>query len=347
MQLMTTYADNNYPIIVGDEALSSLAAVSGYSHYIYIIDRAVMRHHRAMIDSLIHKHALVYEVDGGEALKTLTKYAAAIEDILAAGITRRAVVIAIGGGSVGDFAGFVAATLLRGVDFIQVPTTILAHDSSVGGKTGLNSAAGKNLIGAFKRPAGVYYDLTFLTSLPYDEKLSGFAEVIKHAMLESEERRRELQRDIPSWNELAALNRMDYWVMSGIRQKLAIVLADELEHGARRYLNLGHTFGHAVEFRHKIPHGYAVMIGLLYMEILSGRTPHHLIDWFRALQLPIPRFADFQDYYELMKKDKKNNDENVQFVLLNPQPCMHSFGEDELKEAFTQLQSLLGVEDEY
>lgn len=347
MELTTTYSDRNYPIVIGDMALAKLSEINHYQHYIYIIDKQVSHYHHEKIKKLIKEPDLVFEVDGGERLKTIEEYSAVIEAILASGVSRQSVVIAVGGGSVGDFAGFIAATLLRGVDFIQVPTTILAHDSSVGGKTGINSHAGKNLIGAFKRPAGVYYDLSFLTSLSYNEKLSGFAEVIKHAMLESEEVRQQLEHDIPTSFELNQLNRMEHWIMAGIKKKLDIVVADEYEHGMRSYLNLGHTFGHAVEFKHKIAHGHAVMIGLLYMEILSGRHPLQLLKWFHALHLPLPRFDDFSCYYDLMKKDKKNKDEYIQFVLLEDRPYMKRFGYHELLLAFQQLTSLLGGYDDH
>ncbi|TDM13217.1 3-dehydroquinate synthase [Macrococcus lamae] len=347
MELMTTYTENNYPIIVGDEALHSLLKLTHYQHYIYIIDRRVMSEHSSKVNQLLLQPNLIFVVEAGESLKTLEQYTEIIEQILSAGITRRSVVMAVGGGSVGDFAGFIAATLLRGIDFIQIPTTILAHDSSVGGKTGLNSSAGKNLIGAFKRPAGVYYDLSFLTTLSYEEKLSGFAEVIKHAMLESVEQRQKLEQDVPSSSELNQLKNMDYWIMTGIRRKLEIVVADEFEHGVRSYLNLGHTLGHAIEFTHKIPHGHAIMIGLLYMEILSGRNPVLLLEWFKALRLPLPVFKDFHCYYDLMKKDKKNNDENIQFILLKDKPCMEHFTKEQLSEAFDSLMSLLGVDYDY
>ena len=132
-------------------------------------------------------HAEHIIIPAGEQSKTFAQYQQTIESLLSKQLTRNTCIIALGGGATGDFAGFIAATLLRGVGFIQVPTTILAHDSSVGGKVGINSQHGKNLIGAFYRPNAVIYDLDFLETLPYSEILSGYAEVYKHALLNGKE----------------------------------------------------------------------------------------------------------------------------------------------------------------
>ncbi|HEB0088770.1 TPA: 3-dehydroquinate synthase, partial [Staphylococcus aureus] len=132
-----------------------------------------------------------------------------------------------------------AATLLRGVHFIQVPTTILAHDSSVGGKVGINSKQGKNLIGAFYRPTAVIYDLDFLKTLPFEQILSGYAEVYKHALLNGESTTQEIEQHFKDREILQSLNGMDKYIAKGIETKLDIVVADEKEQGVRKFLNLG------------------------------------------------------------------------------------------------------------
>ena len=159
----------------------------------------------------------ILKVEGNETTKTFPVYQHIIEHILEQGITRNTCIVAIGGGVTGDFAGFVAATLLRGVDFIQVPTTILAHDSSVGGKVGINTPQGKNLVGAFYRPKSVLYDLDFLETLPYTEISSGYAEVYKHALLNGEQDQRAIEAAFPDKAALASLQDMDAFCLKAFK----------------------------------------------------------------------------------------------------------------------------------
>ncbi|MDO5661025.1 MAG: 3-dehydroquinate synthase family protein, partial [Staphylococcus xylosus] len=185
MKLETTYKSNNYPIIIEHHALDQLHEyIKNYQDVVLVIDQKVENEWSHITDFIASEHeAHKLIIPSGETTKTLSFYEETIESLLSKQLTRNTCLIAIGGGATGDFTGFLAATLLRGVDFIQVPTTILAHDSSVGGKVGINSKHGKNLIGAFYRPKAVIYDLNFLSTLPYSEILSGYAEVYKHALL--------------------------------------------------------------------------------------------------------------------------------------------------------------------
>ncbi|GGB05566.1 3-dehydroquinate synthase [Macrococcus hajekii] len=335
MELQTNYTRDDYSVIVEHGALRRLD-LSVYDKAIVIIDDTVLKLHGERLQ-LLCSQAHIYPVAAGETLKSLSMYDQVINQIIDNGVTRQSVVIAVGGGSVGDFAGFIAATLLRGVDFIQVPTTILAHDSAIGGKVGINACGGKNLIGAFKRPKAVLYDLDFLYTLPYSEKLSGFGEIIKHAMLEGEEALLALHSDFPDRNSLKSLERIEMWLIRGMRQKLNVVQADEYEAGLRKTLNLGHTLGHAVEFHHHIPHGQAVMHGLIYATILSGRQPDFLLSWFDALELPNIKLSPFDDYHQLMIKDKKNSLEYIQFILLKEHVAVEAVSEERLRAAFQIL----------
>jgi 3-dehydroquinate synthase len=185
MKLETTYQSNNYPIIVERNALKQLHQyLDSYKDVVLVVDAEVNQLWEDVLSFITtdyDAHKIV--IPSGESTKTLAFYEETIESLLSKHLTRDTCLIAVGGGATGDFTGFLAATLLRGVDFIQVPTTILAHDSSVGGKVGINSQHGKNLIGAFYRPKAVIYDLNFLDSLPYSEVISGYAEVYKHALL--------------------------------------------------------------------------------------------------------------------------------------------------------------------
>lgn len=216
------------------------------------------------------------EVPGGEATKTLASYSEAMERVLALRPDRGYVVVAFGGGVLGDLGGFVAATLLRGVACVQIPTTLLAQvDSSVGGKTGINSRHGKNLIGAFHQPALVLADLSTLQSLPARQLRAGYAEVVKYGLL----------GDAAFFEWLEAngarvvagdIEALGHAVQTSVRAKVTVVCADELERNdTRALLNLGHTFGHAYEaltgYGDRLLHGEAVALGMVQAFGLSVR----------------------------------------------------------------------------
>lgn len=221
----------------------------------------------------IETHSVV--VRPGEASKDFATLERLTEDILKHGLERRDLLVALGGGVVGDLAGFAAAVLLRGVDFVQIPTTLLAQvDSSVGGKTAINSAAGKNLIGAFHQPRLVLADTDSLSTLPRRELLAGYAEVVKYGLLGD--------ADFFTWLEAngPALLDGDHALLAhAIRTccdaKARIVAADEREAGQRALLNLGHTFGHALEaeagYGDALLHGEAVAVGMVMAFDLSAR----------------------------------------------------------------------------
>jgi 3-dehydroquinate synthase len=211
----------------------------------------------------------------GERTKSFTHLATTCEQLLAAKIERRDRIIALGGGVIGDLAGFAAAILRRGIDFIQMPTTLLAQvDSSVGGKTGINSAHGKNLIGAFHQPVAVIADTSCLDTLPRRELVAGYAEVAKYGLLGD--------ADFFAWLEGAAgaILRGDsqariHAIRTSCAAKARVVAEDETETGIRALLNLGHTFGHALEaatgYSERLLHGEGVAIGMAQAFRLSAR----------------------------------------------------------------------------
>ncbi|WP_107942406.1 3-dehydroquinate synthase [Metasolibacillus fluoroglycofenilyticus] len=261
----------------------------------------------------------------GESCKSFDNYEAVQTFLLEQRCTRKSLIIAFGGGAVGDLAGFVAATYMRGIAFIQVPTTILAHDSAVGGKTAINHPLGKNMIGAFYQPQAVLYDTALLSSLPEREVLSGMAEVVKHAMISDAKWLEEmLQGDLI---ELPEQLLAEYLAL-GIRVKANIVEQDETEQSVRKYLNLGHTYGHALEAAAgygRLAHGEAVMIGLVYCLLLSERygqiTRNFTKQFFHFAVASGYPFAAVKDYSfdELttyLVKDKKAEYGELQFVLL-------------------------------
>ena len=189
-------------------------------------------------------------------------------------LDRHSLILALGGGAVGDLSGFVAATFMRGIPFIQIPTTILAHDSAVGGKVAINHPAGKNMIGAFYQPEAVVYDIDFLKSLPEHEIRSGFAEVIKHGLIQDPSFYHWLKENILSIDMMISDENLIHFLSRGVEIKSAIVEEDEKETGIRAYLNFGHTLGHAIEAElgyGKLTHGEAVVIGMLYALQLSEK----------------------------------------------------------------------------
>ncbi len=206
-------------------------------------------------------------VEPGEERKSLEQYAELCEQALRFGIDRKTVVVAVGGGVTGDIAGFVAATLLRGLRLVQMPTTLLAQvDSSVGGKNGVNATAGKNLVGTFLQPELVLIDPVFLDSLPEREYLAGVAEVVKTAVLDGRRFFGELEQ---STDRLLARDHdfLSEAIAHCCRVKTGYVMEDELDTGKRQLLNLGHTFGHALEalagYDGRVVHGEAVAVGMV------------------------------------------------------------------------------------
>lgn len=269
------------------------------------------------------EHIIEAIIPVGEKSKSIDLYYKLQSEAIKGGLDRHSLIIALGGGVVGDLAGFVAATFLRGVDYIQVPTTILAHDSSVGGKVAINHDLGKNLIGCFYPPKAVIYDVDTLKTLTAEQIRSGYAELVKEALISNQS----FFNSVVSSNlsqlptELLKLH-----LEKGIKVKADIVEADEREAGVRMYLNLGHTLGHAIEAElgyGKMTHGEAVAIGLLFALFVSEKVyhvslPYHsLYKWLLENNYPTQlRNLDINNLIEKMQHDKKVVNKKVQMVLL-------------------------------
>ncbi|MCU0884145.1 MAG: 3-dehydroquinate synthase [Beijerinckiaceae bacterium] len=262
-----------YDIVIGRGVLAEagrrIAALGKVRHVGIVTDEIVAPLHAAALEEALGEAGLVSSritIPAGETSKSFAMFAHVSDGLLAARIERQDAVLALGGGVVGDLAGFAAATLRRGVRLVQVPTTLLAQvDSSVGGKTGINSQHGKNLIGAFHQPALVLADTALIDTLPLRERKAGYAEVVKYGLINDP--------DFFEWCEqhgeaaMAGGTARDHAVRVSCAAKAAIVLRDEHEHGDRALLNLGHTFAHAIERivaydNSRIVHGEAVSIGL-------------------------------------------------------------------------------------
>lgn len=279
----------------------------------------------------------VSAVPAGERSKSLAVYGSLLEEGIRHGMTRHSIILAFGGGMIGDLAGFVAATFLRGIPFIQIPTTLLAHDSSVGGKVGLNLSLGKNLVGAFYQPSGVIYDLALLQTLPDREWRSGFFELVKHGFL-ARPSFADMLLDV-SLDDVKGLDLED-WLAQGISVKRDIVEQDETEKGMRAFLNYGHTFGHAVEYASPgLSHGEAVGIGLVFVKYLEGNDlqAEQLGRLLRRLGTVLPARKSFASYLELMRRDKKNHQTTIRFVLEKEGRFdLEAISEERLQQAFNQ-----------
>lgn len=286
-----------------------------------------------------------FEMASGEENKTLQTVAKIWDFLSQLNCRRDTLLINLGGGVITDMGGFVAATYKRGIDFINVPTTLLAMvDAAVGGKTGIDYLGFKNQIGSFYEPIATFIDADFLKTLPKEQLLSGFAEVLKHGLI----------ADSNYWNDCTQVNfdslNWNEIIKKSISIKEQIVLSDPLEKGDRKKLNFGHTIGHAVEsyFLSKntpILHGYAVAAGMLcesYIALKKGVLSKEAFDLielnllkiYEKLSFNIDAFAEMIEY---MKQDKKNNDASINLTLLmgiGNAFINQSANENEIRDAF-------------
>lgn len=282
----------------------------------------------------------------GEQTKTVANWQRVLDELVAFGAQRDATVLALGGGVIGDLAGFAAASYMRGIRLVHMPTTLLAQvDAAVGGKTGVNHASGKNLIGAFHQPSAVVADIDTLISLDERDLHAGLAEVVKYGAIRDEH--------FFSWLESRAgpLNaRMPDALMEAVHTSVAhkaeVVAADEREAGERALLNFGHTFGHALETAtgySRYRHGEAVAIGMVLATRLSellgkvrAGTAARLIHLLEQLKLPtaLPDDVDRERLLALMRLDKKNRADRIRLVLLEElgQATVETCPADDIRE---------------
>ncbi len=265
------------------------------------------------------------EVPAGEDHKILSETLPIFDRLLRANIDRSTPIIALGGGVVGDVAGFVAATILRGVPFLQVPTSLLAMvDASVGGKTGVNHPAGKNLIGAFHQPIAVLIDPAVLKTLPPRELRGGLAECIKHDIIRDAEAFSRLERDI---TKALALD-LDYLcdlIAHNVAIKAKVVEADPKEKGERAHLNFGHTFGHAIEHvsQYQYSHGESIALGMVAaaalahdLGMIDDSARRRIIAVIEKAGLPVRGVTlDTAELLAVANADKKVKDGRLRFVL--------------------------------
>lgn len=324
-------SSKDYPVYIGIDALTHLKGLiqaNKYTKLLVITDEIVGPLHLHTLKSSIPEsvETVYYTVPSGEFAKQFSVYESCLSYALEQGLDRKSCIIAFGGGAVGDLAGFAAATYMRGIPFIQVPTTILAHDSAVGGKTAINHPLGKNMIGAFHQPDAVVYQTSFLHTLPPSEVRSGFAEAIKHALIADPAFLHFLMENITDLHNLQE-EQLTFILKKGIEIKAAIVSKDEKENGLRAVLNFGHTLGHAVESAFgygRFTHGEAVMIGMVYALYVSKNVMNldfpieEFEEWVFRLgyNISIPIELEFETALKGMLRDKKTFANTPHFVLL-------------------------------
>ncbi len=329
---MLDLGDRSYPIYIGTNLLqqSTLLARHIVSNQVMVITNETIAplYLDQILETLSSFQTETLVLPDGERYKDLETTSWIFDALMEKWFSRNATLVALGGGVVGDMAGFAAACYQRGIAFLQAPTTLLAQvDSSVGGKTGVNHPLGKNMIGAFYQPRCVIADTSVLATLEDREFSAGIAEVVKYGLIRDPE--------FFSWLELnieSLLQRqpkaLSFAIERSCINKAAIVAEDELESGVRALLNLGHTFGHAIETGSgygKYLHGEAVAIGICQAADLSRRLGWisendvvRIIELFQRAKLPVcpPSEMVSSRYLDCMSVDKKNLDGNIRLVLL-------------------------------
>tara|TARA_B100000953_G_scaffold62130_1_gene49533 strand:- start:65 stop:1054 length:990 start_codon:yes stop_codon:yes gene_type:complete len=323
---------NNYSIWIGTDSLSKLD-VSEYSEVAILVDENTRRDCLNKLPKT--DNSKVIEIKSGEKNKNISTCNFIWQELTNHNFDKDSLLINLGGGVIGDMGGFCAATYKRGIDFIQIPTTLLAMtDASIGGKLGVDFLALKNQIGLFANPKSVLIYPDFLESLPLDQLKSGFAEVLKHALISDKNLWNEILNtsfEKLNWNEIILLS---------VEIKNKIVLSDPKEKGERRKLNFGHTFGHAIESFYlkkstPILHGQAIALGMLIESKMSNLSESEKVEItaFILSNFTLPYNPAKNQLIDFMRNDKKNSDEKINFTLLDGiGSCTinNFFSEDEL-----------------
>ncbi|MDO7905071.1 3-dehydroquinate synthase [Paenibacillus sp. JX-17] len=332
--LTVDLGERSYPIIIGRGLLSQAGShlkkcgIRTGSPHLIITDSNTAPLYLEKLQSALESEGfqiVTAIVPAGEQSKSLAVYEEMMTRAITGGLDRKSAVIALGGGVVGDLAGFVSATYMRGTYFVQVPTTILAHDSSVGGKVAVNHPLAKNMIGAFHQPVLVLYDVDTLQTLPDREVSAGLSEMVKHGLIWDE--------SFAHWcrdhaAELLALQpeALEYGLEKGCAVKAEVVSRDERENDLRAILNLGHTIGHAIEAiagYGEFLHGEAIAIGMVgsaKLGVRLGADPSletETVSMLKALRLPtvLPGHLSTDDIMSAMSHDKKFTEGQMNFVV--------------------------------
>lgn len=325
---------NSYDVYVGQNILDRTVLIMAKNNwakrYFIIADRNVAALHGGMLlDTMKSSELKVDMIDfpAGEAAKTMTTCLEITEKMAGLGADRTSAIVALGGGVTGDIAGLTASIYMRGIPCIHLPTTLLAQvDSCIGGKTGVDMTAGKNLIGTFHQPKVVFIDVSFLKTLPEKEFRNGLAEIVKYGIIESPELAMQMEKNIQSLKN-KELSLLEGIISTCCRIKKSIVEIDEKETGLRRILNFGHTIGHALEAEsnYAVSHGDAVAVGMSAATAISQRLNYlcredaeRIMSFIRKMGLTeqISCSIDTNAVLARLKVDKKKEGDNIHFILL-------------------------------
>jgi 3-dehydroquinate synthase len=352
-ELFSGNKSERYKIVIGKNTISKkfiLPLIKGHGKIMIISDDGIPKKITNQISAICKEKTKVFKtiLKKGEASKSIENFKKILNALIEKKFDRSDLIIALGGGVVGDISGYVASSYLRGISFIQIPTTLLAQvDSSVGGKTAINIPAGKNLVGAFYNPKGVIIDTDTLNSLPEREFKSGLAEVVKYGLIQNK-----YLLSLLKENSAEVLLRKERVIQEiifeSIKTKSKIVIADEKENGLRAILNFGHTFGHAIEANgeyKKILHGEAVAKGMLIasrISFLENLIPLKdlkkiellLKDFKFDLSLGEYKYSDLKPYIYRDKKVKAGKLNLILLEKISKAKITNSFDPKNLSKAF-------------
>jgi 3-dehydroquinate synthase len=283
---------------------------------IFITDQHVFDHHKKYF-----KGTKVIQIRAGESYKIQSTVEQIIDQLIGFAADRTTTLVGVGGGVVTDITGYVASVYMRGIPFGFVPTSILGMvDASIGGKNGIDVGHYKNMIGVIRQPGFLFYDVNLLQTLPNEEWVNGFAEVIKHAAIKDAALFRNLEKNtVNSYRRNKKM--LNELIRKNVMIKLAVVQKDEFEGSERRLLNFGHTLGHAVENVYQLPHGHAISVGikaacLISEEMLNFKETARVTNLLQQYGLPIDIPVDFGKVIEIMRMDKKKTRDIMNYVLL-------------------------------
>jgi 3-dehydroquinate synthase len=357
--------NSNYPIIIGRNILNQIPTqittlCPGAEKIALIVDKNVPHKFKIKLKKYLKKYTVyTFEYSVNEKFKSFVNVNKLVEKCLAHNLNRNDVLISLGGGILGDYSAFAASIIKRGINFINIPTTLLAQvDSSIGGKTGVNSKFGKNLIGTFYQPKVVISDVEILKSLPKRELICGYAEILKHSLILKNNFFYWLKNNSKQLLINKNLNLLQKAIIQSCKIKLYFVNKDVYEKNIRMILNFGHTFAHAIEaqnnYSKRINHGEAVIMGMMMAtklsyvkKLCSLNTLKQLRHIYNSnnLKYDIKKIFKKKEYAkiaEYMSADKKNNDKKINLILLRKigqttLPNMCKISSIELKKVFNKI----------
>ena len=357
--------NSNYSVIIGKNILNQIpgkikALCPNAKKIALVVDKKIPKKFRNKLKSILKKYDVyLFEYNVNEKFKSFTNVNKLVEKCLSRNFNRSDIMISLGGGILGDLSAFAASIIKRGINFINIPTTLLAQvDSSVGGKTGVNSKLGKNLIGTFYPPKLVISDVEILKSLPQREIICGYAEILKHSLILKNNFFNWLQKNSNKMLISRNSNLLHQAIVKSCKIKMYFVKKDVDEKNIRMILNFGHTFAHAIELQNnyskKINHGEAVIMGMMmaiklsyFKKICSFQTLSQLKNIYNLnnLKYDIKKIFKKNEYSQIvehMTNDKKNNDKKINLILLKKigqttLPNTYKISKQELKKIFNKI----------